>query len=359
MLNIILPIYGDDSEVDLKKFGDLPLILNTVKEKPIIAWAMSHIDPLPTEKRYFVISTEQYIDKYHIDKLLPLYTDNEINFVRLKENTQGMPCSILMAMDLIKENEPVLVSSVDQFINIDLHEHLEYFRDNNCDAGCIGFQSVHPKWAYAEVNDDNLIERVVEHIPISKNALTSSYYFSSVKKMNEAIKSYILRGKNSKEKYYLSSCFNELIIEGKKVLFSKIKAEDYFNFYSKEKVIEFEKYLEKQDHYIRKLTVRYAELVNEMNIEPLKQIFLPEVSLEDSFTPKISGFELVTNFYTSLFKSVKVLNFEPHVIAVVGENTTMIKFKLQLDNDYYEGVDILKFRAMKLLSISAYLHKRS
>jgi len=359
MLNIILPIFDDASEVNHNNYGDLPLILQTVSDRPIIAWALSHIDPLPTEKRYYVISTEQYIDKHHIDKLLPLYTDNEITFVRLKQNTQGMPCSILMAMDLINENEPVLVSSVDQYININLHKHLEYFRANNSDAGCIGFQSVHPKWSYAELSDNNLVERVAEKIPISKNALTSTYYFSSARKMNEAIMLNILRGKKFEEKYYLSACLNELIIKGKKVLYSKMEASDYINFYSKEKVIEFAKYLEEQSNRIKHLTYRYSELFNAKDIQSLKQLFLPEVTLEDSFTPKISGFKPVVNFYASLFKSVKILSFEPYKIAIVDQDSSMIRFKLQLDEEYYEGVDILRFRSMKLFSISAYLHKRS
>jgi len=359
MLNIILPIFGDINEGNLHDYENQPLILKTVKEKPIVAWALSHIDPLPIKKRYFVICNEKYINMHHLDKLLPLYTDNEIIFVRLKHNTQGMPCSILMAMDLIDEDEPVLVTSVDQYINTDLHSHLEHFKEINCDAGCIGFQSVHPKWSYAEVNEDNIIERVVEKVPISKNALTSSYYFSSARKMNGAIMSNILRGKEVNDKYYLSSCLNELIIDGKTVAFSKIDAEDYFNFYSKERVKEFEKYLQNQSNRIKQLTSRYAKLFNAADIEPLKQMFLPEVSLEDSFTPKILGFESVVEFYTSLFNSVKILNFDPQIISLIDEDTTMIKFKLQIDDDNYEGVDILKFRSLKILSLSAYLHKIS
>ena len=270
-----------------------------------------------------------------------------------------MPCSILMAMDLINENEPVLVTSADQYINTDLHVHLENFRENNYDAGCIGFESVHSKWSYAEVNNDNIIEHVVEKVPISKNALTSSYYFSSARTMNEAIMANILRGEKHKGKFYLSSCLNELIIEGKKIAYSKIEAEDYFNFYSKDRVEDFKQYLKQQGNRIKQLTFRYVELFNAADIDSLKQMFLPEMSLEDSFTPKISGFEPVVNFYASIFNSVKRLNFEPQTINVLDEDTTMIRFKLQINDDHFEGVDILKFRSMKLLSLSAYLHKVS
>ena len=357
MLNVILPIYGGLNQGTSENNEHQPLIINTVKDRPIVAWSLSHIDPIPMEKRYFVISTEKYLNTYHIDKILPLFTDNEINFVGLKHDTQGMPCSILMAMDIINENEPVLVTSADQYINTDLHAHLKYFENNNCDAGCIGFQSVHSKWSYAEINNDNMIERVVEKVPISKNALTSSYYFSSARIMNEAIMANILRGEKTNGKFYLSSCFNELVIKDKKIAYSKIDAEDYFNFYSKKKVNEFEQYLEQQSNHIKQLTYEYVKLFNAADIETLKQMFLPEVSLEDSFTPRISGFQPVVDFYASLFSSVKTLNFEPQMSAVVDEDTTMIRFKLQLDDDYYEGVDILKFRSMKLLSLSAYLHK--
>ena len=84
MLNVVLPIYGGLNQGTSENYEDQPLILNTVKDRPIIAWSLSHIDPIPMEKRYFVISTEQYFNKHHIDKLLPLFTDNEINFVGFK-----------------------------------------------------------------------------------------------------------------------------------------------------------------------------------------------------------------------------------------------------------------------------------
>lgn len=357
MLNIILPIFGQSSKASSSKLGNHPLILHTIKERPIVAWAISHIDILPIEKRYYIISTEEYIRHHHIDRILPLFSCNEMTFIPLKNNTKGMPCSILMAVDLLNEDEPFLVTSADQYIGADLQTHLDYFEKVECDAGCIGFQSVHPKWSYADVNEDDLIERVVEKIPISRNALTSSYYFSTGRIMRAAIESNILRGETVGGKFYLSPCFNELIIADKKVVYSKMDAYDYFNFYSKEVINEFSEYISQDPNRIKQITRRYASLFNAADLGALKDMFLPDISIEDSFTPKISGFELVVDFFASLFNSSEVLNFNPQTIALIDADTTMIKFKLQVNDDHFEGVDILKFRSMKLLSLSAYLHK--
>ena len=357
MLTVIIPIGPRGAIVNNSSVGDVPIWLETIKSRPVASWSLSHIEALELEKRYLIISTDEILSQYNIEEVISLYTDSEVCTVRLKKATQGMPCSILMASDNLNNSGPVLVTSIDQYIDTDLNHHLDDFASRGSAAGCVGFESVHPKWSYAIIDQSNMVMEVREKYPISTHALTSTYYFSDTNLMMDAIKSNIMRGNKIKGQFFLAPCLNELILKNIPVAYSSLKSNKYINFYSEEKLKEFSSYLEQQSDPNVQTARKYVYLFENRDIDGLRKIFSDEISLVDSFTPKISGVESVLSFYSSLLCRVKKLRFVPLQISSIGDDAVMIRFKLTLDNDNFEGVDILYIERNKISSLEAFLHK--
>jgi hypothetical protein len=355
MLTVVIPIgsksYNGDSS------DKLPIWLENIENRSLAIWSLLHIEKLKTQKRYLIIAEEKYFDEYNIDKVLSLHTNSEVDIVRLRKPTQGMPCSLLMAIENFKDTDPVFITSIDQYIDTDLNQHIDFFKQQNASAGCIGFESVHPKWSYAKFDQQGFIKEVSEKNPISTHALTSSYYFSNAALMFDAIRANILRGQKVKEKFYLAPCLNELILRNSSVLYSKLGDDKYFNFYNNQVVEEFSRYIHKKDNPNIMITKNYAHMFQNRNIKGLEEVFSPSISLVDSFTPRIVGKENVLKFYLDLFFRIKHLEFRPLLISAIGDNQTIIKFELDIDGDIFRGVDLLQFENNKIVSLEAFLYK--
>ena len=52
-----------------------------------------------------------------------------------------------------------------------------YFTSTEADGGILTFESSHPKWSYARLDDSGYVDLVAEKEPISKNATVGVYYW--------------------------------------------------------------------------------------------------------------------------------------------------------------------------------------
>ncbi|WP_269611685.1 sugar phosphate nucleotidyltransferase [Prochlorococcus marinus] len=354
MLNIIIPVYGqskDNFSLDSKNSIS---ILDHVKDHSILSWSLEHIERFTGDKRYFFISTDEFISHNHIDKVLPLYTDSEVNVIRLRRNTNGMPCAVMMGIDNYNLNEPFLVTSADQYIDTDLESHLKFFDSTSASAGTIGFQSIHPKWSYAELDDENFVTRVEEKVPISQNALSSSYYFSSGNLMVECISDNINRGELINKRFYLAPCLNELIINNKKVAYSKIEKDNYFNFYSNTVKDDFRKYLERNNNKILLFSEEYYKSFNKKNINRIIELMSKSIHLDSPFSNEVIGIKDVTIFYKELFEIKEIIRYSINKISCLDNDSTICQFSLQFKSTRIEGIEILNFENQKISSIQCF-----
>ena len=350
MLNIIIPIY-EPSDINTNSIG----ILDPVKNKTIFEWSLEHLEKYTEKKRYIIISTDNLISKTHIDKIIELYTESEIKIIKLQKNTTGAPCAILMGIDHYNLEEEFLITSPDQYIDTDLRTHLKLFQDNGSDAGTIGFESIHSKWSYADINEDNNITRIVEKIPISNNALTSTYYFKTGEIMINAISDYILRGEVTNNKYFIAPSFNELIIRNYKILFSKISSEKYYNFYSEDVKKDFVNYLNSKDEKFIKITNKYFEYLEDKNVDNLSSIFSESISIHLSEKKVIKGLNKALDYLKEIFLKDEI-NFSIDKITKNDEESTYCNYSLSNGSIHYDFIDKITFNKIndKIKTIKRY-----
>lgn len=236
MINVLIPIAGKSMFFD-ENVNIFPKPLTEICGKTMIEHCMANLASIPHARFIFVLR-QVYVHKYHLDKTIRLLNPNS-EFIILKDNTSGMACSALFAVDFIDNDCELIICNADQIFNCDLSLALKYFADFS--AGVICFPSIHPRYAYVLLDDSNCVVQVAEKVPLSKNAIAGFFYFKKGRYFIESAKQMIYKEIHHEGRYYISPCLNEMILKNQKIAAYIIKAEQYHTFYSPAKIAEFER----------------------------------------------------------------------------------------------------------------------
>ncbi|MFV8270506.1 glycosyltransferase family 2 protein [Flavobacterium sp. GT2N3] len=237
MLKIIIPLAGS-SEIFQKAGFPYPKPLIEIKGKPMIEWVIERTKSITIPNQIIFIIKEEDAAKYHLDNTLKLLESN-CEIVKIKKNTKGGLCSVLMAIDKIENDDAILILNSDQIIDVNLSEISNYWLKEHSDVGVITFNSVHPRWSYALTENDDIIQ-TAEKNPISNMAIAGYYYFNSAKLFFECAFQTIINDVKNDGMFFISPVINEFILRNKKVNFFQIANQDYHSFYSPKLITEFE-----------------------------------------------------------------------------------------------------------------------
>lgn len=237
MLNIIIPLAGP-SDIFYNAGYIYPKPLIEVQGRPMIEVVLENPLLIKGDKRFVFIVKEEDCVKFHLDNTLRLLDEN-CKVVILKKKTSGALCSILMCIDMLEKNDEMLVLNADQLIDMDFNQPLEFFRKEDTDSGIVTFPSIHPRWSYARLQDNNVVE-TAEKNPISNKAIAGFYYFKKTGDFFENAFAAIRKSSGFEGNYYTSFVINQYILSNRKVMHYAIDKGKYFSFYSPQMITEFE-----------------------------------------------------------------------------------------------------------------------
>lgn len=239
MINILLPMGGRSQFFDPEEYP-FPFPLIEIFDKSIIEMVIDNYRAIDIKKHFIFVVPEGDCIQYHIDSVLNLLTANQCDIVKLTGETKGAACSCLFAIEHINNDLPLIIANSDQIIDEDLNEIIKYFQDNNADAGVICFESVHPRWSYARIDSEGRVIETAEKRPLSKNAIAGFIYFKRGRYFVQAAMQSIKKDCNVNGKYYITPTLNELILDGKHVMFYRVDNSKYHTFYAPQKIKEYE-----------------------------------------------------------------------------------------------------------------------
>ncbi|MDY5615327.1 MAG: glycosyltransferase family 2 protein [Helicobacter sp.] len=237
MVNIVVPIAGKSYFFDNEKEG-FPKPFVEICGKTMLEHFIENYTNIDNKHFVFVLKEDE-VRHYHLDDAINILTQGKSRNIILKNETSGMACSVLMAIDEINNDKPLMIVNMDQIFEYNLNELILKF--NSYDAGVLSFESVHPRWAYVKCDAENLVLEAYEKKPVSKNAVAGFYYFSKGKLFVEAAKEMIRKDVNYEGKYFVAPILNELVLKNKKVINISIDKDRYFTFYSHAKINEYER----------------------------------------------------------------------------------------------------------------------
>lgn len=234
MISVLLPAMGTSAFFNDAYF---PKPLIEINGKTMIEMVIDNFMDLEPKKYIFVFHDDD-CKRFHLDSSVKIITTNS-QVIRLHNQTAGALCTCLMAIDYVNNDLPLIIANSDQIIEVNYREVIKYFDEINADAGVITFPNIHPRWSYARIDGDEVIE-VAEKKPISKNAIAGFYYYKRGSDFIDAAKRALLKQNNLDGKYYISASMNEMILIGKKVGYFNIEKDQYKSFYSPAKIKEYE-----------------------------------------------------------------------------------------------------------------------
>jgi dTDP-glucose pyrophosphorylase len=223
-----------------------PKPLIEIDGKPIIELVIACLDKIKEDKRFIFIVNTKDCQRYNLDRMLHLIASEKSIVIQLEKETKGAACSALMAIDYINNKDPLLISNSDHFFDYDLDRVVNAFNIRELDIGVVCFDSVHPKWSFVRLDSQNKIIETAEKRPLSRNAIAGLYFFRHGEDFISAAMRTIKKDAHVNEQFYISSTLNELVLENKNMETYNIPSSNYHNFYSPNKIKEYEESIKKR-----------------------------------------------------------------------------------------------------------------
>lgn len=237
-MRIIIPIAGSVNFTDSDFVYPKPLI--DINDKPLIEYVINNFSGIDDDLKFCFILKQSLCSEFNLDYTLNQLTSNP-TIIKLKNQTKGATCSVLMAIDNITMDEEVIIANSDQYFLENIDHAISFFRKYNADGGIITFNSVHPRWSFALVDVNNNVLETAEKRPISKNAIAGFYYFKTFKTFIDGAFQSILNEDYYKDQIYISSTINQLILQNKSVKAYQMSNDHFISFYTPQKIKEFER----------------------------------------------------------------------------------------------------------------------
>jgi len=225
-MNIVVLLAGNSE--DFKEKGhSYPKYLLEIHNKPIIQRVIESLETIGATINFIIRKEDN--DKFYFGDTLKILLPNS-NVIEVESTTKGAVCTALFAIEQINNDRELLVINGDQLIKMDINSAIEDFRKRKLDGGILTFQSVHPRWSYVLLNEDGTVAQTSEKRPISSNATAGCYYYKKGSDFVKACMSVIEKDVHTQGLYYISSTYNELILEQKKIGIYEIPRKDYISF---------------------------------------------------------------------------------------------------------------------------------
>jgi len=243
-MNIVIPMSGEDAPFRQAGF---PFIksLTEIRGKPLIEHVHESLRPLHDGRFIFVIRKEDAA-RSHLDRVLELLTPGA-QVLKVEGATAGAACTCLMAIDLINDDDELVITNGDQLIQADLHAAIADFRERNLDGATIVFESIHPRWSYVRINDDQLVVEAAEKRPISRLATAGFYYFKHGKDFVEGALNMIRKDAHVSHQFYVCPVFNEMLLKQKKIGVYQIPQKAYISLATPQGVQMYEEMLARKE----------------------------------------------------------------------------------------------------------------
>jgi NDP-sugar pyrophosphorylase family protein len=239
MLNILIPLGGQSSFFDSDEYP-YPKPLIEINGRLMIELVIESFSSIKEPYRFIFIVQQADCRKYHLDDTLRLLTDDTTEIIMLSGETKGAACSALMAINHIDTDDRLIISNGDQLLDLDMNSLLTFYADQESDGGVVCFKSVHPKWSYVRLDDNQQITETAEKRPISSNAIAGLYYFRRGADFVKAAMKSIEKDANVNGLYFIAPTLNEMVLDNKRLNVYKVGNDQYHSFYSPQKIKEYE-----------------------------------------------------------------------------------------------------------------------
>lgn len=211
MLNIVIPMAGRGSRFVAEGYT-LPKPLIPVTGKPMIEWVINNLRP-SRDHRFVFICLGNHITRYGIDELLHRLAPGCV-VVTVNGVTEGAACTVLLAKDLIDNDEPLMIANSDQWVDIDINDYLASMDKNDSGGLIMTMWADDPKWSFVRFDKEGDVCEVVEKQVVSNEATVGIYNFRHGREFVAAAETMIYNNLRVNNEFYVAPTYNQLINAG-------------------------------------------------------------------------------------------------------------------------------------------------
>jgi len=224
-INICIPMAGEG-----KRFKDagyeVPKPFIPVNGKPMIQRVIENLDFAKYGMRFIFIVQKKHCEQFNFDVKIREAIENSYgkkvaissDIIQIDYITEGAACTVLKARDLINNDTQLLIANSDQLVDWSIDLFMKSIEITKSDGAIPVFHATHPKWSYAELDEDGNVIRVREKEPISTYATIGLYWFAKGSDYVWAADEMIHKNLRVNNEFYVCPTYNELIIpKNKKV----------------------------------------------------------------------------------------------------------------------------------------------
>lgn len=219
MLNIVVPMAGRGSRF-VEAGYKMPKPLIDIYGHPMIEYVTKNITP-NVKHRFIYICQNEHLEKYSLaDKLqqiAPGCIIIPINYI-----TEGAACTVLLAEKYIDNDDELMIANSDQYVDTDINSYINAIQ--NYDGLIMTMPANHPKWSYIQFDDYGFVTLVREKEVISNEATVGIYNYKCGCDFVKCAHNMIEKNIRVNNEFYVAPVYNELIAEGKKIVFKNIGA---------------------------------------------------------------------------------------------------------------------------------------
>jgi dTDP-glucose pyrophosphorylase len=214
-MKILIPMAGEGSRF-AKEGYTFPKPLVDVNGKPMIQGVVENLD---FDAEYIFLVRKDHLEKYDgLYTTLDRITNSRFKIIQVDSITEGAACTALLAKEWIDTDEDILIANSDQIVKYRPENFLTIKNMIATDGIIFTFNSVHPKWSFAKINDCGLVTYVAEKIPISNIATCGIYWYRKGRDFVEAAERMISKNIRVNNEFYIAPVYNEMISSGKTVI---------------------------------------------------------------------------------------------------------------------------------------------
>lgn len=239
-MNILILAAGQDP---LSQENSYPLCLTEFDSIPLIQRVISSCGVLGSSNM-IVAFREQDVDVYHLNNVVTLLWPNA-TILRIHEKTQGAACTALLAAGMIDSDEELLIVNGNELLDTNFRDVVENFRNRQLDAGVVVFHSIHPRYSYVRLDENDLVIEAAEKNPISTNATVGFYWFAHGKDYVRAAKNLIRKDARVNDNFYICPTFNQLVLERLRIGIYQIDSKVYHPLKTGRQIEQFDTAIER------------------------------------------------------------------------------------------------------------------
>lgn len=210
-LNVVIPMAGAGSRFREAGFT-FPKPLIDVKGKPMIQVV---VENLGLDANFIFIVQKEHREQFHLDNMLPLIAGPNTTILEVDGITEGAACTTLLAKEYINNDSPLFFANSDQWVDWDPVQFMYDMQETSADGGIVTFNSTHPKWSFAKLDEFGNVLEVAEKNPISDNATVGYYYWKHGADFVKYAEQMIEKDIRVNGEFYVCPVFNQAIEDGK------------------------------------------------------------------------------------------------------------------------------------------------